>query len=50
MSDDLQTELLKTFQAEAQEHLQKLNETLLQLERQPDESARHTLLQEVFRT
>lgn len=48
--DDLQRELLKTFQVEAQEHLQKLNETLLQLERQPDEATRHALLQEVFRT
>src|SRR3972149_11108043 len=48
--DDLQRELLKTFRVEAQEHLQKLNETLLQLERQPDEAVRHALLQEVFRT
>lgn len=48
--DDLQRQLLKTFQVEAQEHLQKLNETLLQLERQSDEAARHILLQEVFRT
>jgi two-component system chemotaxis sensor kinase CheA len=49
-TDDLQRQLLETFQVEAQEHLQKLNETLLQLERQPDEEARHALLQEVFRT
>ncbi len=48
--DDLQRQLLQTFQVEAQEHLQKLNETLLQLERQPDDSVRQTLLQEVFRT
>ena len=48
--DDLQRQLLKTFQVEAQEHLQKLNETLLQLERQPDEATRHALLQDVFRT
>jgi two-component system chemotaxis sensor kinase CheA len=48
--DDLQRQLLKTFQVEAQEHLQKLNETLLQLERQPDESVRASLLQEVFRS
>ncbi|RPI99314.1 MAG: hypothetical protein EHM39_06730, partial [Chloroflexi bacterium] len=48
--DDLQRQLLKTFQVEAQEHLQKLNETLLQIERQPDEAARYALLQEVFRT
>jgi two-component system chemotaxis sensor kinase CheA len=47
--DDLQRQLLETFQAEAQEHLQKLNETLLQLERQPDEAVRYSLLQEVFR-
>ena len=26
-TDDLQRQLLKTFQVEAQEHLQKLNET-----------------------
>jgi two-component system chemotaxis sensor kinase CheA len=48
--DDLQRQLLITFQAEAQEHLQKLNETLLQLERQPDEAVRHSLLQEIFRS
>ncbi len=48
--DDLQRQLLKTFQVEAQEHLQKLNETLLQLERQPGEATRHALLQDVFRT
>ena len=48
-TDDLQRQLLKTFQVEAQEHLQKLNESLLQLERQPDEAVRQTLLQEVFR-
>lgn len=49
-TDDLQRQLLKTFQVEAQEYLQKLNESLLQLERQPDEATRHALLQEVFRT
>jgi two-component system chemotaxis sensor kinase CheA len=48
--DDLQRQLLKTFQVEAQEHLQKLNETLLQLERQPDQAVRQTLLQEIFRS
>lgn len=48
--DDLQRQLLKTFQVEAQEHLQKLNQTLLQLERQPDGATRQPLLQEVFRT
>ncbi len=48
--DDLQRQLLKTFQAEAQEHLQKLNETLLQLERQPNAAARQPLLQEIFRS
>jgi two-component system chemotaxis sensor kinase CheA len=48
--DDLQRQLLKTFQVEAQEHLQKLNETLLQLERQPDGDVRQSLLQEIFRS
>jgi two-component system chemotaxis sensor kinase CheA len=48
--DDLQRQLLKTFQVEAQEHLQKLNETLLQLERQPDGAVRQSLLQEIFRS
>ena len=48
--DHLQRELLKTFQVEAQEHLQRLNETLLHLERQPQQAARQPLLQEAFRS
>jgi two-component system chemotaxis sensor kinase CheA len=46
---ELQRKLLQTFHIEAQEHLQKLNEALLQLERQPDEQTRRALLQEAFR-
>ncbi|MFC1960843.1 response regulator [Chloroflexota bacterium] len=47
--DALLRELLATFQAEAAEHLQTLNQTLLKLERQPDEDQRQALLQEAFR-
>ncbi len=47
--DALLRELLKTFQVEAAEHLQSLNQALLQLERQPDEGPRRQLLRNAFR-
>ncbi|MBN1285271.1 MAG: response regulator [Anaerolineae bacterium] len=47
--DDLMRELLETFNVEAKEHLQNLNQALLQLERQPDEERRRELLREAFR-
>src|SRR5512133_1527949 len=48
--DELQRQLLQTFQVESEEHVQKLNQALLQLERQPDENTRQKLLQDAFRT
>ncbi|MBN1681634.1 MAG: response regulator [Anaerolineae bacterium] len=48
--EDLQRKLLQTFQAESAEHIQKLNQTLLQLERETDGDARAKLLQDAFRT
>ena len=42
-------ELLATFQIEAVEHLQALNQALLQLERRPDEAPRQELLRTAFR-
>ena len=47
--DDLIRELLQTFQAEAAEHLQTLNLSLLALEVRPEEARRHELVQEAFR-
>lgn len=47
--DDLLRELLQTFQAEASEHLQTLNMTLLSLEVRPEESRRQELVSEAFR-
>ena len=42
-------DLLQTFQAEAVEHLQTLNQALLQLERRPDDQQRQELLGAAFR-
>ncbi len=47
--DTLLRELLATFQVEAVEHLQTLNQALLKLERQPEEAQRRGLLQDAFR-
>lgn len=47
--DDLLRDLMTTFQAEAVEHVQALNQALLQLERQPEGVRRHELLQTAFR-
>jgi two-component system chemotaxis sensor kinase CheA len=47
--DALLKELLATFQIEAVEHLQALNQALLQLERRPDEAPRQELLRTAFR-
>ncbi len=47
--EELMRELMETFHAEADEHLQNLNQALLQLERRPDETRRLELLREAFR-
>lgn len=49
LPDDLLRELLKTFQIEAAEHLQTLNQTLLKIERETDDAQRRELVQEAFR-
>jgi two-component system chemotaxis sensor kinase CheA len=46
---DLMRELLQAFHAEAPDHIQTLNKTLLQLERQPEGEQRTALLQGAFR-
>lgn len=48
--DQLMQELLQTFFEEAAEHLQTMNQDLLQLERQPDADRKSALIQEVFRS
>lgn len=47
--DELMRKLLQTFQIEASEHIQTLNQDLLELERQPDDKTKTSLLQEAFR-
>ncbi len=47
--DALLRELMQTFQAEASDHLQALNQALLQLERRPGRARRQELLRNAFR-
>ena len=49
LDDELLQELLNTFRAEAAEHLQTINQSLLRLERAPDEKLRSKTLQDAFR-
>ena len=48
--DDLLQELLATFRAEASDHLQTINQSLLKLERAPDDNLRVKTLQNAFRS
>ncbi len=47
--EDLLRELLETFQVEAAEYLETINQALLRLERKPEEEERQQVLQEAFR-
>ncbi len=47
--EQLLPELLQMFQVEAVEHIQTLNRTLLNLERQPEDATRDALVREAFR-
>jgi two-component system chemotaxis sensor kinase CheA len=47
--DDIMRELLKTFNDEAVEHLQTLNQSILKMERSSDPEEIRTILQEAFR-
>ena len=49
ISDDLMRELMQSFKVESVEHLEILNQSLLQLERAEDEKQRKELIQESFR-
>src|SRR5690606_13538940 len=49
IDNDLLQELLNTFRAEAADHLQAINQSLLKLERAPEESLRAKILQDAFR-
>ena len=49
LSDDLMRELMTSFQVEAAEHLDSMNQSLLQLERSEDNRQRRDLIQEAFR-
>jgi len=49
LDNDLLQELLNTFRAEAAEHLQAINQSLLKLERAPEEPLRGKILQDAFR-
>ena len=48
-NDDLLHNLMQTFRAEASDHLDTLNQTLLQIERVPEEAVYRTLVQDAFR-
>ncbi len=47
--DDLLKQLLKTFQVEAVEHLNVMNQSLLKIERNPSKKQYKTLIQNAFR-
>lgn len=49
LDNDLLQELLNTFRAEAADHLQAINQSLLKLERAPEEAMRVKILQDAFR-
>lgn len=49
LDDELLQELLNTFRAEAAEHLQTINQSLLKLERAPDDALKGRILQDAFR-
>lgn len=49
LEEELLRDLMQTFQVEAAEHLQTLNQAVLQLERQPEKARRQELLQDAFR-
>ena len=49
LPEEVMHELLRSFQIEAVEYLQTLNQSLLQLERAADEKHRQALVQEAFR-
>ena len=48
--DELLQQLLTTFRAEAADHLQTINQSLLKLERAPDDNLRAKTLQNAFRS
>jgi two-component system, chemotaxis family, sensor kinase CheA len=48
--EKLMRELLQTFQAEASEHVQSLNQTILKLEQEQDATTKAALIQEAFRS
>jgi len=49
LDDELLQELLSTFRAEAAEHLQTMNQSLLKLERAPDATLRPKIVRDAFR-
>lgn len=49
LSDALLQELMKSFNAEAGDHLQLLNQSLLEIEREPPPEQAKTLIQDAFR-
>jgi len=49
IDQNLLTELLNTFRAEAADHLETINQSLLQLERKPVAKKRQILVQDAFR-
>ncbi|MDM8528823.1 hybrid sensor histidine kinase/response regulator [Anaerolineales bacterium HSG24] len=49
ISEQIRQKLIATFRAEQDEHVQKINQGLLALEKNPPEAQQHELLKEIFR-
>lgn len=49
LSQEIRQKLINSFKTEQQEHIQKINEGLLALEKKPAEAERQALLNEIFR-
>jgi len=49
ISEQIRKQLIESFKAEQHEHVQKINQGLLDLEKTPDESQREALIKEIFR-
>lgn len=49
LSEDIRRQLIESFKAEQREHIEKISQGLLVLEKDPDETARQSTLNEIFR-
>ncbi len=49
ISEQIRNQLIESFKTEQQEHIQKINQGLLALEKNPDESQQESIIKEIFR-